>query len=270
MKATVALGERPTAAVPLPLYVQLREILRARIQAGDPPVGGPFPSEAELCARYRVSRTVVRQALDDLVREGLLHKHKGRGTVVTSTSIEEQLGVLKSFTEEMQAQGRLPGARLLASYHGLPEPAAVAALGLQPGETAYVVERLRLADGVPIAWERTVWPEALARQLADADLDNAVFYRVLEESLGILLGMGEQTLTAVAAPGEIAGALGVATGSPLLCVERTTYGVNGRAVLWGRSLYRADCYHYRVRLQRQPSRLQLLPTTSPGGPSAAS
>lgn len=269
MKATIALGERPDAAVPLPLYVQLRELLRARIQAGNPPVGGPFPSEAELGTRYGVSRTVVRQALDDLVREGLLHKHKGRGTVVTSTSIEEQLGALKSFTEEMRAQGRLPGARLLASSYGPPEPEAVAALGLQAGETAYIVERLRLADGIPIAWERTVWPETLAQQLAGADLDNAVFYRVLEEPLGILLGTGEQTLTAVAAPAEIAGALGVAIGSPLLCVERTTYSVDGRAVLWGRSLYRADYYHYRVRLQRQPGRLRFLPATPPGGPSGA-
>jgi GntR family transcriptional regulator len=258
MKATVALGSRPDPRLPLPLYVQLRELLRARIMAGDPPVGHKLASEAELCARYEVSRTVVRQALSELAQEGLILKHKGRVTVVKGTSIEEKLGPLKSFTEEILAQGRVPSARVVESRFGSLPTEAVVALGLHPDERALVIERLRFADGDPICYELTVWPEFLAVQLTNEDLDKAVFYRLLERRFGILLGEGEQMMTAIAAPAKVARLLDVRPGSPLLQVERTTFTNDGRPILWGRSLYHAGKYHYRVRLKRQTVNIPLL------------
>lgn len=258
MQATIPLGPQADGSLPIPLYVQVRELLRARIQAEEPKVGEQLPSEADLCSRYGVSRTVVRQALDDLVREGLIQKHRGRGAIVRSAQIEERLGTLKSFTEEMQAQGLRPGIRPLHERWEAPPPEASAALGLPAGEHAYVIERLRLADDEPIAWELTVWPAALMRRLQAHDLATAIFYRLLEGELGIPLGIAEQTLTAVAAPTAVARVLGVARGSPLLTVERLTVSASGQPLLWGRTLYRADRYRYRVRLQRQPARVSLL------------
>ena len=254
MNASAAPEPRPDPRLSVPLYVQLRELLRARIMAGDPPVGQKLASEAELCTRFDVSRTVVRQALSDLAEEGLILKHKGRVTVVKGTSIEEKLGPLKSFTEEITAQGRVPSARVIDAKFGPPPPEAAAALGLRPDERTLVVERLRFADSDPICFELTVWPAFLASQLENEDLNGAIFYRLVEQRFGILLGEAEQLMTAAPASAKVARLLNVRAGRPLLVVERTTCADDGRPILWGRSLYHAGKYHYRVRLKRQTGR----------------
>jgi GntR family transcriptional regulator len=90
---------------PVPLYHQLKEILRAKITAGEFDGDGPFPSERELVERYKISRMTVRRALSELVNEGFLIREQGRGSFVVRPRVQEQLRHLTSFTEDMKLRG---------------------------------------------------------------------------------------------------------------------------------------------------------------------
>ena len=136
---------------PVPKYYQLREILLDLIER-ELTVDAPVPSERELAARYGLSRMTARQAIEHLVSEGKLYRVQGRGTFVARPKIVMPLR-LTSFSEDMRARGMIPGARDLGR-RSIEAPAAVAReLGVEAGAPIYVVERLRTADGVPMALE---------------------------------------------------------------------------------------------------------------------
>src|SRR5690242_21732563 len=97
---------------PLPRYYQLREILREKIHAGQWPPGMLIPSERELCLQYGLSRMTARQAISDLVREGLLYRLQGKGTFVGQARITQQLMVLTGFSQDMAGRGRRASAQV--------------------------------------------------------------------------------------------------------------------------------------------------------------
>lgn len=103
-KSAVALGHI-TAALPIPLYHQIKRDLRERIQSGDFPEGSLLPTEAELQRHYGVSRTTVRQALSELVAEGLITRHAGKGTVVGRKIADVRPRRLVGFIEQLRARG---------------------------------------------------------------------------------------------------------------------------------------------------------------------
>src|SRR6266699_1898282 len=100
---------------PLPLYYQLKQVLRQQITAGHLAPHTAIPSEPELVARYRVSRATVRQALTELVHEGLLYRQHGKGTFVCEPRVQQTQSELTSLTEEIQRRGKRPGGLLLVS-----------------------------------------------------------------------------------------------------------------------------------------------------------
>ncbi|MBO0794913.1 MAG: GntR family transcriptional regulator, partial [Ktedonobacteraceae bacterium] len=101
---------------PLPLYYQLKEVLKQQIRAGHLAPGVAIPSEPELVAQYHVSRATVRQALTELVHEGLLYRQHGRGTFVCEPRVQPQaISELSSFSEELRRRGKRPGGRLVVS-----------------------------------------------------------------------------------------------------------------------------------------------------------
>src|SRR5216683_1645459 len=98
---------------PLPLYYQLKEVLRQQIRAGHLAPHTAIPSEPELVASYRVSRATVRQALTELVNEGLLYRQHGKGTYVCEPRVQQTLSELASLTDELKRRGKRPGGLLL-------------------------------------------------------------------------------------------------------------------------------------------------------------
>src|SRR3954470_16697152 len=134
---------------PVPKYSQLREILLDLVET-ELDEDQSIPSERELSARFGLSRMTVRQAVDHLVSEGRLYRVQGKGTFVARPKIDMPLR-LTSFTEDMRSRGMTPGARDLGR-RVVPATAAVAReLGLEIGAAVFVIERLRTADGVPMA-----------------------------------------------------------------------------------------------------------------------
>lgn len=232
---------------PVPKYRQLREILLDLIEDAELPVDAPVPSERELCHRYALSRMTVRQAVDHLVTEGRLYRAPGKGTFVARPKIEMPLRLV-SFTEDMRARGLEPGARDLDS-RTIPANAHLArTFGVAPGSGVHVVERLRTADGEPMAIERSHIPAGVAPNLLDFSLSDVSLYDILENRFGVVFDAGEQTIEAGNADASDARLLDLPRGSAVLLLQRRSY-VDGTCVELAVSTYRADRYQLRSTLE---------------------
>jgi GntR family transcriptional regulator len=174
---------------PVPKYSQLREILLDLVET-ELDADQSIPSERELSARFGLSRMTVRQSVDHLVSEGRLYRVQGKGTFVARPKIEMPLR-LASFTQDMRARGLEPGSRDLDRRTDSASAHLARALQIAPGDPVHVIERLRTADGIPMAVERSHIPEAVAPGLVDASLAGRSLYDVLASSYGVLLDRGE-------------------------------------------------------------------------------
>ncbi|MDB5084209.1 MAG: GntR family transcriptional regulator [Bacilli bacterium] len=235
--------------LPLPLYYQLKEIFDDKIQSGVWPVGQMIPTENELIRMYKVSRTTVREAITALVNEGKLQKKQGKGTSVCQQKMEERLGRLTGFTEEMESKGFVPGAFVLSMKEIVPKgQVKEVLLGDKEGVILFI-ERIRLANSEPIAIERSYWPQQFGKLFQGMDLSVIAFYKVLEDS-GILLKYADETITAKSSSKTDAKLLGIKEKAPLLCMERISYSVYDEPIEYTFTDYRSDRYTYRVQLQK--------------------
>lgn len=237
---------------PLPLYVQLKQALREEILAQRLRPQRPFPSERVLCARFRVSRMTVRQALVDLTREGLIYRRVGKGTFVSAPKIDQQLKTLTGFSQEMQLRGSRPSSRVLeAKILPASEPVAEA-LHLSPGAEVVLLSRLRFADGIPLAVETVHLPHHLCPNLLRHDFSVESLYDVLEREYGYRLTRAEQTLeAALAGPHEI-GLLGLVPPAAILIMKRTTFTEQDILIEYASSICRGDRFKFHSALAPRP------------------
>lgn len=236
--------------LPVPLYRRISDELKARIEAGEYTPGDRLPSELELARTYGVSRITSRQALDLLGVEGLLVRRQGMGSFVAPRRVTQPLVRLTDFVEDMAEAGLQPESRIL-SFATDTAPVGIAAiLDLDPGAEIYRLDRLRLADDSPIAFDWTWLPLQFGRLLMEQDLTRRTIYSILEEEYGIPVVSGEYTLGAAVADAEQAALLGVPPGAPLLVFDRTSRTSSAKPVYFQRRFYRADRVQYRLNLQR--------------------
>lgn len=233
---------------PIPLHIQIRKYLRTEIGEGG--YIERIPSEKELMEMFSVSRTTVREAVSALVKEGVLEKIHGKGTFIADMTINEWLGSIRSFTETVQNMGMRPGVRLLSHGRGH-DPEIATTLG---ADEYYAIERLRLADDMPIAIERHNYPVAIGEILASYDLNLVTIYSVLEENK-VVLHTAEQRITAMPAAKADARLLGIDRNACVLMVERTTYDPSGNVIECYFSTFRADRFAFCVKLYRENSRV---------------
>lgn len=233
----------------VPLYHQLKDIFLRKISEKEWNPGHKIPTENELIAQYKVSRTTVREAINELVHDGLLEKKQGRGTIVCHVKMEEKLGKLTGFAEEMEEKGLHPSAKLISAKKMKTSVNVQKKLGLTSDENILAIRRIRLADGEPIAIENSYWPEEIGDMLLKNDLESAAFYQIIENQ-GIPLKEADEFISATAATKEEADWLGVPEDSPLLQMERIVYSVSGIPVEFTRTKYRSERYTYRVHLSR--------------------
>lgn len=238
---------------PIPLYYQLEQILRERMDSGELGPGSSFPTEVQLMEEYQVSRLTVRQALASLVREGRLIRQAGKGTVVASERKVEASFTLTSFTEDIRRNGARPGARVLSADLLSPAPPEAAErLGLPDGDAVLRLERVRTIDGEPAGWHECFLNPKVLPGLSVEDLrqDGYSLYELLKTKCGLELGLAEETLEAEAADGHLARLLQIPQGSPLLVLWRLTYDIRNRPVEYVRMAYRGDRYKYSIRFSR--------------------
>lgn len=204
---------------PLPLWAQLQQDLSRRLEAGA--FRDAFPGELDLARDYDVSRHTVREALRRLREAGVLDSSRGRPTQVRGP-IEQPLGSLYSLFREVEARGMVQASRIL-DQSVTTDGAAAAALGLPAGTPLFHLERVRLADDVPLAHDRVWLPADVAAPLLDADFTRGALYDELAGRCRVRVTGGRERITAtVPSPAERA-LLAVPRGTACLTVERAGY-----------------------------------------------
>ena len=234
---------------PIPIYIQIEEQLKQQVQQGDFPIGTAIPSERELTERFSVSRMTVRQAITNLVNDGLLYREKGRGTFVASPKVEQPLNGLTSFTEDMVARGMVPSSKMINFEILEPESDIAAALQLADGDEVYFVERIRFADDKPMAIERTYLPVEQFPGL-NQDSFKGSLYALIENDQQLTISRATQRMEAGLVKKEDADLLHIKQPAAILMIERTSYLEGELPFEVVRSTYRADRYKFTTDIKR--------------------
>jgi DNA-binding GntR family transcriptional regulator len=206
------------ATSPVPLYQQLQGLLRAEIAGRFRKAGSRLPSEHELCRQFGITRPTVRQALEGLVREGIVQKHRGKGAFVTEPPLPVGLFSLIGTSEAFAAQQISVETLVL---HAGKTPLCLLAEGQDPPGGWVVLERVRRINNVPTFYEYAWIHAMLVPGLELLDLRNRSLFQVLAERYRLRVEGGRQRFSAAAAPLNIASALNLKAGAPLLRVVRS-------------------------------------------------
>ena len=233
----------------LPLYLQLKNIIKAQIISGAIQPGDKIPSESELCERYGVSRITVRQAINSLVQEGYLYRKQGVGTFVTSPKLRRRLPRLYSFSEDMRELGLEPSSQVLEQRVIEADEEMAEILKLPDGSRKInKLVRVRLANGEPILLEKTFIPYYLCPDLVQENLEEGSLYSTLREKYNLLLDHAYETYEVGKIRKEEAKILRCQVSLPAFVIERLTYLKTEVPVEWTKSIARGDRLRFTVRL----------------------
>lgn len=236
---------------PVPRYYQLKEIIRQKITGGQWGPGTPIPSERELCEQYGISRMTARQSITELVNEGYLYREQGKGTFVAQPKITQQLIQLTGFTEDMEARAKHPATQVLNKAMVPAETTIAALLRIKTGQMLFRVQRLRLANGEPLAIETSQINFIGCEHLMDEDLEHDSLYQLLANKYGQPPLEADQELEARLATEDEARLLKINKGDPVLLTRRTTYTDRNQPLEYAKSIYRGDKYRFYTRLNRK-------------------
>lgn len=236
---------------PIPLYHQLKQIIRKEIERGIYKPGDRLPSEPEWIQTYGVSRITVRQALTELETEGVIVRRHGKGTYVAERPIEQDLVRLTDFVEDMELAGLAPSSQVLAFTHEPATPEIAKALHVAADTEIVRIDRLRQANERPIAYDVTWLPLRFGGLLSAEILQHETIYHILETHYNIPVEIGLFHITATNATSEQARVLDTVTGTSLLLIQRTSYTDDDVPVYIQNRYYRPDRVSYRVTLRRR-------------------
>ena len=225
----------------VPLYFQLKEQIKHNILKGEYKEGDLIPSEREFSINYELSSTTIRRALNDLVQENLLERKAGKGTFVRRRKVTRDLRKVLGFTKNMTEMGLTPTTKLLSKKVVAPNAFARERLQLKKGSKVVRLERLRLADDVPMMLEtryiRTDLCPGIEKEALSASL-----WRVFEEKYGLKPKRHTQGMTIATASGHAASLLTLNDNSLVFLIQGITYVENQEPIECEESLYRSDQY----------------------------
>ncbi|GAA1915647.1 GntR family transcriptional regulator [Nocardioides hwasunensis] len=225
----------------LPLHAQVERSLRDRLGSRDLRPGDLFPSEAALQQEFDVSRSVVRQALASLESEGLIHKVRGRGSVVAEHR-EVHRDVLRSGLR-LESDGGGEVSTRVDAYDVVPRPDHLASI---TGEQVLQLGRVRSVGGVVLSYIRTWLPVDVAEAIGETDLEDASLHQLLADRLGRHVVGGHNQVRAVPATAALAERLGVPVGAPLLLLEGRSVDRDGAALEEFSTWHRGDLAAFDV------------------------
>ncbi|GKU81881.1 GntR family transcriptional regulator [Niallia sp. NCCP-28] len=231
----------------IPIYFQLEMEIKELIKGLKP--GDPINSEREFAEKYDISRMTVRQAINNLVNEGVLVRKRGKGTFVAAPKVEQPLSGLTSFSEDMRSRGMTPQTKIL-NFQVIPaDRNAADKLKIKEGSLVYEVCRLRLADNIPMALETSYLPCELIKNLT-TEIVHASIYEYVENSLQLKISHATQTLESSLSQKNESPLLELKDGSPVLLIERYSYLETDTPFEYVKSIYRGDRYKFIIDMKR--------------------
>jgi GntR family transcriptional regulator len=225
----------------------LREVLEALVTSLGP--GAELPSERFLAEHFRVARMTVRTEIDRLVSEGLVYRLHGRGTFVAEPRVAQAV-LFSSFSEDMRARGMTPGSVVRSRELIEAGPFLARTLEIAAGAPVAEFERVRTADGGPMAVERVYLPADRFAGIAEADLERNSLFELLAARYDTGLSGADQRVLAVAIEAEEAPLLGVDEGAPGLRFHTLARDTRGVPVYYATSLFRGDRYEIELHQTR--------------------
>lgn len=235
----------------VPNYYRLESHLRESIRKGALRPGDPVPAESSLCQQFGVSRTTVRQALSRLVYDGLISRHRGRGSFVAEPRLEHSKPFL-SFEEEMQTRGAITGIKLLDMRTEPAERKVAESLGIAEGTPVTVLERLRVVNAQVVGYEIRYLPTRIGEALTAEEIHNQPLVPAVRRILGKARTRLSLRVTASAARRKEARVLETKVGAPVLVREHVWFFEPEGPMQYGKSVFRGDRYQMSVDFTAAP------------------
>ncbi len=227
----------------IPVYQVIENDIKEKINKGELKHGEMIHSENELKDIYFVSRMTVRQALNNLVNEGYLYRHKGKGTFVNNHKIEKRMQGLVGFTEEMRRMNKRVRSKVVTFTTIKADDEIANKLFLQPGEEVFAIERVRYGEDIPVLFERLFIPKAVFKDMNPEVMESS-FYDYVENQLSLKINYCIQTLEAKSSNPRVSEMLEIQKSSPVLYITRNTFLDRGFPFEYVKAYYRADQYRF--------------------------
>ena len=236
-------------STPIPLYFQIKEIIREEIEEGRLSPGDSIPSERKLADEFDVSRPTIRQALKELVNEGMLHREKGKGTYVAEPKINYGfIQKLITFYDDLVKKGYEPRTEILKKEIRKPRKGIANKLEISPDEEVIFLQRLRSIENDPLVTVMNFVPRYLCPDLIEVDLEDKSLYNVMAEKYDVKFHRADITLEPGIAEKYDKELLEVEEGSPIHLMKNVTYTKDGTPMDYFESRFRGDRGKVRVQL----------------------
>lgn len=232
-----------------PLYRHISEIISEFIKSKQFPPGTLMPAESELMTIFGVSRTTIRQAVQQLVSNGMAKKIQGKGTFVVEPKSRGQVRFFSSIERWLAVQGLNVQNQLLTNDVGMPPDWALG-LGYPAGEPARIIRRLKIMEDKPLALEHRVLPPDIAALLNVDDIQKSALFRALDYHPVAHADRVHYSITAILADDVQAGILQVASGSPLIIRNGIYRNDSGRTIMAAQLAFVADRLDFRLEFKR--------------------
>ena len=225
----------------VPLYYQLKEQIKQNILDGEYQEGDLIPSEREFSDSYELSSTTIRRALNDLVQENFLERKAGKGTFVRRRKVKRDLHKVLGFTKNMTEMGLTPTTQVLSKKKVVANAFARQRLGIRKGEKVVRLERLRLADDIPMMLETRYIRTDLCPNIEKEELSSSLWH-VFENKYGLKPNRHSQGITIANVSGHAAALLTLNDNSLVFMIKGVTYVQDHEPIECEESLYRSDKY----------------------------
>jgi len=225
----------------VPLYFQLKEQIKQNILKGEYKEGDLIPSEREFSNNYELSSTTIRRALNDLVQENFLDRKAGKGTFVRRRKVKRDLRKVLGFTKNMTEMGLSPTTKVLSQIVVTPNAFARERLRLEKTAKVLRLERLRLADDVPMMLETRYIRTDLCPGIEREELSSSLWH-TFEDKYGRKPNRHSQGMTIATVSGHAASLLTLNDNSLVFMIKGVTYVQDHEPIECEESLYRSDKY----------------------------
>lgn len=235
------------------LYLLVKEEIYRFITDKKLEKGDMLPSESDLCTKLGVSRGTLREAMRALEEEDVVIRKQGIGTFVTQSNypIHSTLDLNEGVSEMIKGKGMVPGS-LDTSIEEIPADKKIAKrLGAEPGETLFVIKRIRTANGAPVAYTEDFLRKVLIPESHAAYLNEESLYGMLEQRLGFELGTSMLRLKPVKADKALAESLGIKQGDLLMCLQQTDMDSNRNPILYSEEYFVSERFEFLVMRKRR-------------------
>lgn len=233
----------------IPVYVQLMNIIIDQIESGVLGENDKIPAERELCSKYKISRTTVRQAIQELAKDRYIYIQHGKGTFVSPKQLKQELFGFYSFTEEMKKLGKVPSTKVITFEITQCDEKTAQKMNMAEGDRIIRFTRLRFTDNEPMMLTTSCIPYDRFPNLSRDEMEKGSLYEIFTNKYNVYFTKALETLTSVATRKDEAALLQMKAGFPSMMIERTTFEKD-EIIEYAIGIARGDKFKYDIILNK--------------------